>query len=414
MKKLRKLEDKMQYSEIMIRYGELSTKKKNRMRFINKLKNNMEHVLSIYPDVSVKTGRDRGHVYLNGTDYHEVAESLKEIFGIQAFSPSFKVEKNVDTLVKAVQEIMTSVYKDGMTFKITAKRSDHSFELDSRALNHTLGDAVFSVLPNIKAQMKQPDINLKVEIRDEAAYISYEDIRGAGGLPVGTSGKGMLMLSGGIDSPVAGYLALKRGVDIEAVHFASPPYTSPGALKKAHDLTRKLTKFGGNIQFIEVPFTEIQEEIKEKAPEAYLMTLTRRFMMRITDRIREDRNGLVIINGESLGQVASQTLESMQAINAVTATPIIRPVVTMDKLEIIDIAQKIDTFDISIQPFEDCCTIFAPDRPKTNPKIKNTEQYEKRMDVEGLVERAVAGIMVTTIQPQADSDDVDDLIDDLL
>lgn len=414
MKKLRKLEDKMQYSEIMIRYGELSTKKKNRMRFINKLKNNMEHVLSIYPDVSVKTDRDRGHVYLNGTDYHEVAESLKEIFGIQAFSPSFKVEKNVDTLVKAVQEIMTSVYKDGMTFKITAKRSDHSFELDSRALNHTLGDAVFSVLPNIKAQMKQPDINLKVEIRDEAAYISYEDIRGAGGLPVGTSGKGMLMLSGGIDSPVAGYLALKRGVDIEAVHFASPPYTSPGALKKAHDLTRKLTKFGGNIQFIEVPFTEIQEEIKAKAPEAYLMTLTRRFMMRITDRIREDRNGLVIINGESLGQVASQTLESMQAINAVTATPIIRPVVTMDKLEIIDIAQKIDTFDISIQPFEDCCTIFAPDRPKTNPKIKNTEQYEKRMDVEGLVERAVAGIMVTTIQHQADSDDVDDLIDDLL
>lgn len=414
MKKLRKLEDKMQYSEIMIRYGELSTKKKNRMRFINKLKNNMEHVLSIYPDVSVKTDRDRGHVYLNGTDYHEVAESLKEIFGIQAFSPSFKVEKNVDTLVKAVQEIMTSVYKDGMTFKITAKRSDHSFELDSRALNHTLGDAVFSVLPNIKAQMKQPDINLKVEIRDEAAYISYEDIRGAGGLPVGTSGKGMLMLSGGIDSPVAGYLALKRGVDIEAVHFASPPYTSPGALKKAHDLTRKLTKFGGNIQFIEVPFTEIQEEIKAKAPEAYLMTLTRRFMMRITDRIREDRNGLVIINGESLGQVASQTLESMQAINAVTATPIIRPVVTMDKLEIIDIAQKIDTFDISIQPFEDCCTIFAPDRPKTNPKIKNIEQYEKRMDVEGLVERAVAGIMVTTIQPQADSDDVDDLIDDLL
>ncbi|HEN0499103.1 TPA: tRNA 4-thiouridine(8) synthase ThiI [Streptococcus agalactiae] len=404
----------MQYSEIMIRYGELSTKKKNRMRFINKLKNNMEHVLSIYPDVSVKTDRDRGHVYLNGTDYHEVAESLKEIFGIQAFSPSFKVEKNVDTLVKAVQEIMTSVYKDGMTFKITAKRSDHSFELDSRALNHTLGDAVFSVLPNIKAQMKQPDINLKVEIRDEAAYISYENIRGAGGLPVGTSGKGMLMLSGGIDSPVAGYLALKRGVDIEAVHFASPPYTSPGALKKAHDLTRKLTKFGGNIQFIEVPFTEIQEEIKEKAPEAYLMTLTRRFMMRITDRIRENRNGLVIITGESLGQVASQTLESMQAINAVTATPIIRPVVTMDKLEIIDIAQKIDTFDISIQPFEDCCTIFAPDRPKTNPKIKNTEQYEKRMDVEGLVERAVAGIMVTTIQPQADSDDVDDLIDDLL
>ena len=231
---------------------------------------------------------------------------------------------------------------------------------------------------------------------------------------MGSSGKGMLMLSGGIDSPVAGYLALKRGVDIEAVHFASPPYTSPGALKKAQDLTRKLTKFGGNIQFIEVPFTEIQEEIKAMAPEAYLMTLTRRFMMRITDRIREARKGLIIINGESLGQVASQTLESMQAINAVTTTPIIRPVVTMDKLEIIDIAQEIDTFEISIQPFEDCCTIFAPDRPKTNPKIKNAEQYEARMDVEGLVERAVAGIMITEITPQVEKDEVDELIDNLL
>ena len=404
----------MQYSEIMVRYGELSTKGKNRMRFINKLKQNMKHVLSIYPDVTVQADRDRAHVYLNGTDYQPVAESLKQIFGIQAFSPSYKVEKTVPAIKKAVQDLMTSIYQDGMTFKITGKRSDHTFELDSRELNQVMGNAVFDVLPQIKAQMKQPDVNLKIEIRDEAAYLSYENIKGAGGLPVGTAGRGMLMLSGGIDSPVACYLALKRGVDIEAVHFASPPYTSPGALKKAQDLTRKLTKFGGNIQFIEVPFTEIQEEIKEKAPEAYLMTLTRRFMMRITDRIREERRGLVIINGESLGQVASQTLESMQAINAVTTTPVIRPVVTMDKLEIIDIAQKIDTFDISIQPFEDCCTIFAPDRPKTNPKIKNVEQYEARLDVEGLVERAVAGIIITEITPQADNDALDDLIDDLL
>ena len=404
----------MQYSEIMVRYGELSTKGKNRMRFINKLKHNMKHVLSIYPDVRVVADRDRAHIYLNGTDYVSVAESLKQIFGIQGFSPSYKVEKNLETIKKAVQDVMKDVYHEGLTFKITSKRSDHNFEMDSRELNQYLGSAVFEVLPDIQAQMKGPDVNLKVEIREEAAYLSYENIKGAGGLPVGTAGRGMLMLSGGIDSPVAGYLALKRGVDIEAVHFASPPYTSPGALKKAQDLTRKLTKFGGNIDFIEVPFTEIQEEIKEKAPEAYLMTLTRRFMMRITDLIREERNGLVIIYGESLGQVASQTLESMRAINAVTATPIIRPVVTMDKLEIIDIAQKIDTFDISIQPFEDCCTIFAPDRPKTNPKIKNVEQYEKRMDVEGLVERAVAGIKVTTITPQADHDEVDDLIDDLL
>ncbi len=404
----------MQYSEIMIRYGELSTKGKNRMRFINKLKRNIQDVLSVYPQVKVTADRDRSHVFLNGSDYHPVAESLKQIFGIQAFSPVYKLEKDMPTLRQAVQEIMTGLYHEGLTFKVSSKRSDHKFELDSRELNQDLGSAVFDVLPNIQAQMKKPDITLKVEIRDEAAYISYEEIKGAGGLPVGTAGKGMLMLSGGIDSPVAGYLALKRGVDIEAVHFASPPYTSPGALKKAQDLTRKLTKFGGNIQFIEVPFTEIQEEIKAKAPEAYLMTLTRRFMMRITDRIRQERHGLVIINGESLGQVASQTLESMQAINAVTTTPVIRPVVTMDKLEIIDIAEKIDTFEISIQPFEDCCTIFAPDRPKTNPKIKNVEQYEARLDVEGLVERSVAGIKVSQITPDDSADAVDQLIDDLL
>lgn len=402
------------YSEIMIRYGELSTKGKNRMRFINKLRNNIQDVLSIYPAVKVTADRDRAHAYLHGTDYEPVAESLKQVFGIQNFSPVYKIEKSVPALKAAVQKIMKEIYKEGLTFKISSKRSDHTFELDSRELNQTLGGAVFESFPTIQVQMKKPDINLQVEIREEAAYISYETIKGAGGLPVGTSGKGMLMLSGGIDSPVAGYLALKRGVDIEAVHFASPPYTSPGALKKAQDLTRKLTKFGGNIQFIEVPFTEIQEEIKAKAPEAYLMTLTRRFMMRITDRIREERRGLVIINGESLGQVASQTLESMQAINAVTNTPIIRPVVTMDKLEIIDIAQAIDTFEISIQPFEDCCTIFAPDRPKTNPKLRNAEQYEQRMDVKALVERAVAGIIVTEITPKVEKDEVDNLIEDLL
>ncbi|HEQ0689590.1 TPA: tRNA 4-thiouridine(8) synthase ThiI [Streptococcus pyogenes] len=404
----------MDYSEIMVRHGELSTKGKNRMRFINKLKNNIQDVLAPFPAITVRSDRDRTYVSLNGTDYQPIVEALKPVFGVQALSPVYKLEKSVPLLVTAVQDIMTSLYRDGLTFKIATKRSDHAFELDSRELNSLLGGAVFEVLPNIQAQMKHPDVTLKVEIRDEAAYISYEEIKGAGGLPVGTSGKGMLMLSGGIDSPVAGYLALKRGLDIEVVHFASPPYTSPGALAKAQDLTRRLTCFGGNIQFIEVPFTEIQEEIKNKAPEAYLMTLTRRFMMRITDAIREQRKGLVIVNGESLGQVASQTLESMQAINAVTSTPIIRPVVTMDKLEIIEMAQAIDTFDISIQPFEDCCTIFAPDRPKTNPKLGNAEKYEERFDIDGLVQRAVSGIVVTEITPEIVNDEVENLIDALL
>ena len=198
------------------------------------------------------------------------------------------------------------------------------------------------------------------------------------------------MLSGGIDSPVAGYLALKRGVDIEAVHFASPPYTSPGALKKAQDLTRKLTKFGGNIQFIEVPFTEIQEEIKEKAPEAYLMTLTRRFMMRITDRIREERRGLVIINGESLGQVASQTMQGLVCTDAVSQIPIFRPLIGMDKTEIVETARQIDTFELSTLPYEDCCTVFTPKHPKVRPSLEEVEAAQAHYDFTASVEKAVA------------------------
>lgn len=404
----------MQYSEILIRYGELSTKGKNRMRFIGKLRRNIQAVLTAFPEVKVHADRDRGHVYLNGADYKAVSDALAQVFGIQTYSPSYKIEKSLPAIIEAATQIMTAIYQPGLTFKVVTKRSDHGFELDSMELSRLLGDRIIEAQPDFGVKMKGADVVLRVEIREDAAYLSHETLKGAGGLPVGISGKGMLMLSGGIDSPVAGYLSLKRGVDIEAVHFASPPYTSPGALKKAHDLTRKLTKFGGNIQFIEVPFTEIQEEIKDKAPEAYLMTLTRRFMMRITDRIREERGGKIIINGESLGQVASQTLESMQAINAVTNTPVIRPVVTMDKLEIIELAEKIDTFEISVQPFEDCCTIFAPDKPKTTPKLANVEKYEERFDIEGLVERAVAGIIITEIGPEVQEDSVSNWIEDLL
>ncbi|URZ87750.1 tRNA uracil 4-sulfurtransferase ThiI [Floricoccus penangensis] len=404
----------MKYTEIMVRYGELSTKGKNRGKFIGRLARNIKQVLVDMPELSVDAQRDRTHIILNGADYEVVAERLTKVFGIQNFSPSIKVEKNMDAIRTAVVELMNDVYTEGMTFKITAKRSDHDFELDSTELNQDLGGLVFDNIAHAKVQMKAPDLNLRVEIRPDAAYLSYETIKGAGGLPVGTSGRGMLMLSGGIDSPVAGYLALKRGVEIEAVHFASPPYTSPGALQKAKDLTEKLTSFGGNIKFIEVPFTEIQEEIKNNVPQAYLMTITRRFMMRITDEIRNRREASIIINGESLGQVASQTLGSMVVINEVTNTPVIRPVVTMDKLEIIEIAEKIDTFDISIQPYEDCCTIFAPPSPKTNPKLENAIQYEKRMDVDGLVERAVEGIMISTIEKEGNKNEEDAELADFL
>lgn len=402
----------MNYTEIMVRYGELSTKGKNRKVFIMKLGENVKAALREFPNLNIKAQRDRLHILLNGEDSDLVIPKLKKVFGIQNFSPSIRVEKDLDAIKGAIKEIMTSAYTGTETFKINAKRSDHDFEYTSNELNQILGSYVFSILPTIKAQMKMPDINLRVEIREDGCYLSYETIMGAGGLPVGTSGRGMLMLSGGIDSPVAGYLSLKRGVEIEAVHFASPPYTSEQALQKAKDLTGKLTPYGGSIQFIEVPFTEIQEEIKKSVPQGYWMTLTRRMMLRLTDAVRELRKGLVIINGESLGQVASQTLQSMVAINEVSHTPIIRPVVTMDKLEIIEIAEKIDTFQLAIQPFEDCCTIFAPPQPKTRPRLEKVHEYESRLDIEGMMARSLAGLKIEEITGDSTSAAME--FDDLL
>lgn len=389
----------VQYTEIMVRYGELSTKGKNRRSFIMRLAQNVRGALIEFPSLKIHADRDRMHILLNGEDSNLVIPRLEKVFGIQNFSPSIRIEKDLDVLKMKTQQIMEEIYTGKETFKITAKRSDHTFELNSHELQQFLGDAVMDVCPEIRAQMKHPDINLRVEIRRDSAYLSYETIRGAGGLPVGTSGKGMLMLSGGIDSPVAGYLAMKRGVEIEAVHFASPPYTSEQALQKAKDLTEKLTPYVGVIQFIEVPFTEIQEEIKKHSPQGYWMTLTRRMMLRLTEAIREMRHGLVIVNGESLGQVASQTLHSMLAINEVTTTPIIRPVVTMDKTEIIELAEKIDTFELAIQPFEDCCTIFAPPQPKTRPKLEKVLELEERFDIEGLMNRCLAGIKIEEVAP---------------
>ncbi|MCR1928137.1 tRNA 4-thiouridine(8) synthase ThiI [Enterococcus gallinarum] len=388
----------MNYTEIMVRYGELSTKGKNRRSFIMQLAENVKRTLADFPKVKVHAERDRMHLLLNGEDSQAIILKLQKVFGIQNFSPSIRVEKDVEVLKEAVQTVMSEIYTGTETFKITAKRSDHQFIQDSNQLNLTLGNAVIDRFPEIKVQMKKPDINLRVEIRMDGAYLSYETIQGAGGLPVGTSGKGLLMLSGGIDSPVAGYFAMKRGVEIEAVHFASPPYTSEQALQKAKDLTKKLTPYVGGIQFIEVPFTEVQEEIKKHVPQGYWMTITRRMMLRLTDAIREARHGLIILNGESLGQVASQTLQSMVAINEVTNTPIIRPVATMDKLEIIDVAQEIDTFELAIQPFEDCCTIFAPPQPKTRPKLEKVHLYEERLDIAGMMERALAGLKIEEIQ----------------
>ncbi|AVL00274.1 tRNA uracil 4-sulfurtransferase ThiI [Pediococcus inopinatus] len=389
----------MQYSEIMVRYGELSTKGKNQKDFVSRLGGNIRKSLHNFPNLEIYPKRDRTHVTLNGEDSAAVIERLKQVFGIQNFSPALKVERNLEAIHNGVLEMMNEQLKPGMTFKINTRRSDHNFEMDTNTLNDDLGGFVLDHFPKGIVKMHQPDLILRVEVRNNGVFLSSETIQGAGGLPVGTAGKGMMMLSGGIDSPVASYLGMKRGVDMEMVHFFSPPYTSEQALAKAKELTSKLAAYSGSLQFIQVPFTKIQEEIKEKVPEGYLMTVQRRMMLRIAVAIAKKRGGKAIFNGESLGQVASQTMESMEAINDVTNMPILRPVVSLDKTEIIKQAKEIGTYDLSILPFEDCCTIFAPPAPKTRPDTERTRYYEKRIDVDALMQEALDGIQVSEIKP---------------
>ncbi|HCT97809.1 MULTISPECIES: tRNA uracil 4-sulfurtransferase ThiI [Lactobacillales] len=401
---------------IMIRYGELSTKGKNKRNFVTTLGRNIREALSEYPDIKINQQYDFMFMELNGAPQDEVLAGLEKVFGIQSFSPAIELERDFDSLKEAaVKLVKAEIAKNGVqSFKVATSRSDHNYSMDTNDINQALGGFLAEEFPELKVQMKKPDLTIRVKVREQDFLVSSEWINGAGGLPVGTSANAVLMLSGGIDSPVAGYLAMKRGMRITAVHFASPPYTSPQALNKAKDLTEKLTKFGGWINFVEVPFTETQEAIKEHVNPAYLMTITRRMMMRISDELRKQYNGLAIINGESIGQVASQTLESMFAINEVTSTPIIRPVVAMDKLEIIDISQKIDTFDLSIQPFEDCCTVFAPPSPKTKPKLDDIAYYEAKLDIEGLVQRAVEGAMGEKIMPGSRNKEDSDAFSELL
>lgn len=382
---------------LLIRYGELSTKGRNKKVFTQKLAANIKKTLVDYPQVKVFPDYDFMYLDLNGAPEEEIITLLRPIFGIQSFSPVYLVEKDMEKVKEVVLALVQQENPHGKTFKIATKRSDHEFYMDTNQINLYLGDAVLEAFPTIRVQLKEPDISVRVDVRRQHIMISLRTIQGAGGLPVGTSGRVFLMLSGGIDSPVAAYLALKRGMEVYCVHFASPPYTSPQALEKTKQLAAKLAVYGGSLKFLTVPFTNIQEEIKRSVPENYLMTIMRRMMLRITDRLREEYHGLAIANGESVGQVASQTLESMMAINDVTTTPIIRPVATMDKLDIIAIAQSIDTFELSIQPFEDCCTVFAPPSPKTKPKLEKAREYEARLQVEQLVEEAVLHTTVEEI-----------------
>ncbi|WP_342490832.1 tRNA uracil 4-sulfurtransferase ThiI [Bacillus sp. FSL R5-0422] len=382
----------MKYDHILVRFGEISTKGKNRKKFIEKLRQHIRFVLKDFVALKYASDRDRITIMLNGEDPEPISEQLKGVFGIQSFSLAVKCETNLDAIKEAALTAVQEVYEQGNTFKVSTKRSYKQFELDSNEMNREIGGHVLRNTENLTVNVKQPDVHLRIEIREQATYITFKDVKGAGGLPVGSSGRAMLMLSGGFDSPVAGYQAMKRGIQIEAVHFFSPPYTSERAKQKVIDLTECLAAYGGEIKLHIVPFTKIQELIHKQVPENYTMTSTRRMMLKIADEIREKRDALAIITGESLGQVASQTLESMYAINHVTNTPIIRPLIAVDKNDIIDEARRIGTYETSIQPFEDCCTIFTPPSPKTKPKLEKVERYESFADFEPMLDEAVEQI----------------------
>lgn len=373
---------------IMIKYGELTTKKANRNFFINTLTKNIQNILK-NNQVIIKKDRVRMYIECDQKELEEVEEKLQKVFGIHGIVIADKVNTNVEEIQKISLEKIKKM--PGHTFKVETKRADKSFPIHSMDFNNQIGGFILKNT-DLKVDVHHPDIFLHIEIRHEGTFIYTNEIKGIGGYPVGIQGKGLLMLSGGIDSPVAGYLALKRGVDLECLYFESPPHTSLEAKNKVIKLANIINEYSGNIKVNVVPFTKIQEAIYKNVPDSYIITIMRRMMYRIAERICQKHKLKVIINGESIGQVASQTLTSMIAINNVTNLPVIRPVACMDKLEIIDIANKIKTYETSILPYEDCCTIFLPKHPVINPDLKKCIQYENTFDYESLIEECINNI----------------------
>lgn len=367
---------------IIIKYGELNTKKDNINYFIKALRNDLSN--KIDNDIEY----DHGRMIIFGQTNDKVKDALNKTFGIHEYEIGYKLEtNNIDTisleLVKLVKE------RNFNTFKVSTKRSDKSYEMNSMEISKHLGGVVLRNIPGKKVDVNTPDLLINVEIRKDYSLIYFDKEKGLGGYPLGTLGKGMLMLSGGIDSPVAGYLAIKRGVRLECVYFDSPPHTSKEALNKVLTLAEKLSDYSNYIKVHIIHFTDIQEAIYKNCPKEYMITIMRRCMYRIAEMLAHRENCKCIVNGESIGQVASQTLTSMNAINEVVKMPVIRPVCCLDKLEIIDIAKKIGTYETSILPYEDCCTIFVPEHPVINPEKELAREYEEKFDYNALIKEAI-------------------------
>lgn len=389
----------MRYDHIMVRFGELSTKGKNKNEFIKVLAKNIKGALSDFNGIEIISRFDHIYVKLNDNDPEKVIEILQDVSGIQGLSLVLLTNDDIENLRKVCLELVKQ--EEGKTFKVHSKRANKKYPLISDQINREIAKVILQNT-DLKVDVHNPDILVSIEIREEGAYVFTHTYKGAGGYPLGVGGKIMHMLSGGIDSPVAAYLLMKRGIKIECIHFASPPYTNAGVIEKLKDLLGKLNKYQPEIRLNIIPFTKLQEEIYAQSDESYAITLMRRMMFRLADKLAKRRHCLAISSGESVGQVASQTLDSMNVINDVTNMPVLRPVVCYDKTEIIELARKIDTFDISIRPFEDCCTIFAPKRPKTRPAMGEVLKFESKWDYNKMIDEALDNVEVIYIKKEND------------
>jgi thiamine biosynthesis protein ThiI len=384
---------------ILVRYGELALKGRNRSDFENRLMQNIRSKLVNYPRARVKKTFGRLFVTLNGEPMEPVIESLRDVFGVVGICPAKKVETDLETIEEAALSLVREHHPLPSTFKVKTKRAHKGFPHSSDAMNRRLGTAILKTFEGIRVDVHQPQLLLTVEVRKEGTYLYGRDVSGPGGLPVGSSGRVMLMLSGGIDSPVAAYLAMKRGAAVEAVHFHSYPFTSERAKQKVVDLAQILTRYGGNIRLHVVSFTDIQTQIRDRCPDSYLITIMRRMMVRISEALAKKNKALALVTGESLGQVASQTLESMHVINDAATIPILRPLIGMDKQEIMDLSKRIGTYETSILPYEDCCTVFQPRSPVTRPSVRLSRELEGKLAVDSLVAEAVAHTEVIECKP---------------
>lgn len=390
---------------ILIKYGELSTKKGNRNFFIQTLYQNIKNKLKNY-DVIITKDRSRMYIEFHDSDLDKIKEKLDCVFGIHMYHITYIVDTNIDSIKNLLIDLIQNI--SFKTFKIESKRSDKNFPIHSQELNPLLGAVVLKNKDGVSVDVHHPELLIKVEVREQYSYVYFNAYHGAGGYPIGTQPRGMLMLSGGIDSPVAGYLAMKRGIPVDCVYFEAIPHTSLEARNKVIELSKKLAKYTNEVHLHVINFTKIQEEIYKNCHPSYCITIMRRMMYRIMEKMALKYHGLAIINGESVGQVASQTLSSMRVINEVTCMPVLRPVACFDKLEIIDLAKKIDTYDISILPYEDCCTVFVPKHPVINPSLEQAMKEETKFDFLPMIDDAVD--TVNTIVVQEDENEFSDLL----